>query len=367
MLKPPAADATSRAALIALPLLAIAASYAPAGAYDAAPAAVTWERDISEIVERRCASCHAPGGFASIPLTTYDEARPYAEAMRKLTASGEMPPWGAAPGVGDFANDRRLSAEEIDLMAAWAEGGALESITTAEAPPLEPEAEHAADERGPEDRLTGGTLVPLAPARVDRAMQRTASATLQLPAGLVLTAWTVEPGTPAIVERVDLEIGSRWLGTWAPGETGIAFPPDTGVPLAASTLLTARIAYRSPAEGAVDFTRLRIWMAREERPKSVRELTVVRSWRAVNPVDLIAIRPAREGDRVEVVARLPRNRVERLGLLTAPSRVPHPTYQLARPLPLAAGAVIETTAPVRLLYAAPPAPPPPTGTRRRSS
>ena len=44
-----------------------------------------------------------------------------------------MPPWPADPHFGKFSNDRSLSREEIDMLVAWADGGAREG-DPAEAP-----------------------------------------------------------------------------------------------------------------------------------------------------------------------------------------------------------------------------------------
>ena len=194
--------------------------------------------------------------------------------------------------------------------------------------------------------------MPLASAVIAEATDRAASVTLQLPAGLRLTRWSFEPGTPAIVERVDLELGPRWLGTWTPGNDPIGLPAGTGVPLPASARFTARITYRAPAERAVDYSRLRIWMDRDARPVTLREGTIVRSWRIAEPVEIVALRPAREDGALEVVARFANGRVEPIAALAPPVRAPHPTYVLARPLALPAGARVETTGAVRLLYTA---------------
>ena len=167
-----------------------------------------------------------------------------------------------------------------------------------------------------------------------------------------LTAWTFEPGIPFSVERVDLEVGSRWLGTWTPGERSIEFPDDAGVPLTTSALFTARIEYRAPAAPAVDQSRLRVWITKNAKSKTVREAVVVRSWRAAEPVNLVALRPSTEARAVEVIARLPNGGVEAVAALVAPSRGAHPTYQLTRPLSLPAGARIEATSSVHLLYTA---------------
>jgi len=59
-------------------------------------------------------------------LIGYEEARPWAKAIRDEVSSRRMPPWGAVAGVGDFAGDPSLSTPEIDMLVAWVEGGAPE-------------------------------------------------------------------------------------------------------------------------------------------------------------------------------------------------------------------------------------------------
>ena len=86
---------------------------------------ITWTQEISRIVYKRCAGCHGPGGKA-MSLITYEEARPWAKAIRDEVSSRRMPPWGAVAGIGDFAGDPSLSTPEIDMLVAWVEGGAPE-------------------------------------------------------------------------------------------------------------------------------------------------------------------------------------------------------------------------------------------------
>jgi mono/diheme cytochrome c family protein len=314
---------------------------------------VTWAREIAPLVTRRCASCHMRGGFA-FSLTTYDDARPWAVAIKEVVLAGEMPPWGAAPGVGHFANDRSLTRHEMELIAAWVDGGAPRETPNSQGPNSQgPNSQTAGVGSSAVGSWTlgidGGTLVPLASAVIATAMQRTASVTLQLPAGLSLVAWTFDPGTPAIVERADLELGTRWLGTWTPGDRAVEYPANAGVPLGGSALFTARIVYRAPAARVLDHSGFRIWTTKESRARTIREATVVRSWRPTNAVEMFALRPAGTDD-VEAVARFANGRIEPLGTFRAPARAPHPTYRFARPIALAAGARVEVTKPVRLLY-----------------
>jgi hypothetical protein len=97
-----------------------------AWAHDAPTTKLTWTREISRIVTARCAGCHQPGGTAPFSLLTYADARPWAVAIKEEVLQRKMPPWPAAKGFGEFANDYSLPQEEINLLAEWAEGGAPE-------------------------------------------------------------------------------------------------------------------------------------------------------------------------------------------------------------------------------------------------
>src|ERR1043166_4527307 len=61
---------------------------------------------------------------APILLITYQDARPYARAIKEKVVARAMPPWFADPHFGTFANDVSLTRKEIDIIAAWGGGGA---------------------------------------------------------------------------------------------------------------------------------------------------------------------------------------------------------------------------------------------------
>jgi hypothetical protein len=96
-------------------------------AHDRITTRVTWDREIAPIFEARCVECHRPGGRSTIPLTSYQQARPWAVAIKEEVLTRRMPKWSAARGYGDFANDPSLSPFEIALIAAWVDGGAPET------------------------------------------------------------------------------------------------------------------------------------------------------------------------------------------------------------------------------------------------
>ena len=90
------------------------------------PAAPTFSKDVAPILYKNCVACHRPGEIAPMSLLDYASARPWAKAIRQAVLSRKMPPWFADPKHGSFANDPRLSDQEISTIKAWADAGSAE-------------------------------------------------------------------------------------------------------------------------------------------------------------------------------------------------------------------------------------------------
>jgi hypothetical protein len=114
----------SKAELQALVGIIVLTAWVVARAHDVTTH-VTWNREISRIVYARCATCHRPGGSA-FSLLSYQEANPWANAIKEEVLRRRMPPWGAVKGFGSFRNEQALTQEELDLIANWVNGGAPE-------------------------------------------------------------------------------------------------------------------------------------------------------------------------------------------------------------------------------------------------
>ena len=82
--------------------------------------------EVAPIISKHCVSCHRPGQMAPMSLTTYQEVRPWARAIRMQVVAGDMPPWLPEAGYGEFSNQRRLSNDQIDLIQQWVADGAIE-------------------------------------------------------------------------------------------------------------------------------------------------------------------------------------------------------------------------------------------------
>jgi hypothetical protein len=70
---------------------------------------VTFNKDVLPILQENCQSCHHPGGIALMALMTYEDARPWAKAMKAKLITRQMPPWFADSGFAKLRNAPRLT------------------------------------------------------------------------------------------------------------------------------------------------------------------------------------------------------------------------------------------------------------------
>jgi tetratricopeptide (TPR) repeat protein len=84
---------------------------------------VTFNRDIAPIIFKNCTPCHRPGEAGPFPLLTYEDAQSHARQMVVQTARRYMPPWLPAPSDFAFADEMRLTDEQIGTIRAWYEAG----------------------------------------------------------------------------------------------------------------------------------------------------------------------------------------------------------------------------------------------------
>src|SRR5258708_26747968 len=124
----------------------------------------TFYKEVLPLLQKNCQECHRPGEVAPMSLMTYSDARPWAKAMKAAVLTQKMPPWFADPQYGHFANDRRLSQEEINILSAWADNGALEG--------------DAKDKPAPKEFLSGWKLKPDVVIEMPEAFQLPAKSTI---------------------------------------------------------------------------------------------------------------------------------------------------------------------------------------------
>jgi hypothetical protein len=87
---------------------------------------VTFTKDVAPILQEKCQECHQPGSIAPMSLITYEDARPWARAIREKVVQREMPPWHIDKSVGiqKFKNDFSLNDDQIATLVNWVDEGA---------------------------------------------------------------------------------------------------------------------------------------------------------------------------------------------------------------------------------------------------
>jgi hypothetical protein len=110
-------------------LLLTAAQSAPIPAHKP-----TFYKDVLPILQDHCQVCHRPGEIAPVPLVTYEDAKRLAAPMKQAVMSKQMPPWFADPRYGKFSNDPSLTPQQIQLISAWVDSGAVAGLPK-DAPP----------------------------------------------------------------------------------------------------------------------------------------------------------------------------------------------------------------------------------------
>ena len=136
--------------LLVLAVVGLAVPFSGVRAASAAvPDEVTFTKHIAPILQRSCENCHRQDGVAPMSLRTYEEVRPWARSIKQRTGigprAGVMPPWYIEKNIGiqKYKNDPSLSADEIAMIAKWADNGAPRG-NPADMPPAKHYADSAA-------------------------------------------------------------------------------------------------------------------------------------------------------------------------------------------------------------------------------
>jgi hypothetical protein len=306
--------------------------------------AVTWSSDIAPLVQKRCLGCHVPDGSSGVPLDSYERARALAPQIKRAVLEHRMPPWPAARGFGDFANDRSLSPIETSLFVAWIDGGSPNGGAADIA--LSPDVASASG--APASDLHAITL------QADARSVSESVASFELPTGLTqaawFAAWEFQPGNRALVEQADLSIaGGDRIGTWVPPEGITRFPPGVAQRLPAGSRLAVTVFYKKTRGPATDRSRVVLYPSPPPRRMLRHQRLSCGSWRVPGPIEVLALRPSvpRSGERFEAIARRPDGAVDALCWIHAYQLRYEPTYRFRRPvqLPAATDVVLHSTEP----------------------
>jgi mono/diheme cytochrome c family protein len=268
---------------------------------------VTFSKQIVRIFQDRCQACHRPGEVAPFSLTTWADAHARKNDILEAVESRYMPPWKAVVGHGEFTNVRRLTDDEIALIARWVGAGGPEGDRR-DLPPPRPFP--TGWELGPPDAVIAMEQPYTVPART-KDIYRCFSVPIALAGEWnFIRASEVLPGNRKVVHHVQtfLDIAGRsveldraepgpgytcfggpgfdsagGLGGWAPGLGPLAIPSRVAWRVPPRARLVIQVHYHNPGDAPqTDTTRIGLHFT---APPFERRLAAVRAraWDFVIP------------------------------------------------------------------------------------
>ncbi|CAN5613649.1 hypothetical protein BH23PLA1_BH23PLA1_40960 [soil metagenome] len=265
----------------------------------------TYSKDVALILQKHCQECHRGDQIGPFPMMTYEQARKRAADIALVTDLRRMPPWPASPDYGPgFAHDRSLSGEEIEILNAWAEAGALEGTPDDLPPPREFTSGWTIGEPDLIIEMPEDFEVPADGPDIYRCFV----IPLDLPEDVQVVGLEYRPGNPSVVHHilgyVDVHGKARKLdeadpdrpgydcfggpmidihgdlGGWAPGSNAEVLPEGVGRILPAKADIVLQVHYHPSGKAETDRSRIGLKLA--PRDQSIRQAF---HWWAVGDMD----------------------------------------------------------------------------------
>ncbi len=249
--------------------------------------AVTFHKDVEPILQNRCQSCHRPGEAGPMPLLTYQQARPWAKAIKSALLTGKMPPWQADPRYGKFSNDLRLAPGEKETLLAWVDGGAPEG-SPADAP--KPRA------------FVEGWRIPAPDMVFEMPQPFNVPANgaidyqyISVPTHFTEDKWVeaveVRPGNRAAVHHAIVVVDSpggneeEYLAGYAPGMTPQSWKPGQARLIKAGSTLVFQMHYQSAGKPMTDRSKIGLIFAKKPATEQIVAMQAAAHWIAIPPND----------------------------------------------------------------------------------
>ncbi len=239
----------------------------------------SYYQDLKPVIDQMCIRCHQPGAIKEdVPLTTYEEVAAWAEPIKALVESGEMPPWAADSSCTDYKYDESLTDSERAMVAEWVDEGAhagspeLPSNPAREISfatlsredleiemPVEYVAQTSPDDYRcflipwPSDKTKFITGFGAKPGNT-QVVHHIIAYLVEPQAKEAFEAWDAADELPGYAcyggpsgpgGSLGLGTGVRFIGGWAPGGVGSDFPEGTGMRVEPGSLVALQIHYNT--------------------------------------------------------------------------------------------------------------------------
>lgn len=270
-----------------MPRLAFTLAFCTTSGF-AATGSVTFHKDVEPLLQAHCQNCHRPGEIGPMSLLTYQDARPWAKAIKQAVITRRMPPWFADSSVQHYRNDASLSPGEIETLVYWVDAGAPEGDARSAPPPhnfvegwsigqpdliVEIPQYHVPATGTIEytyvilpTRFTEDRWVVAAEIRPgNRAVMHHAALHVRPPESRWLKEYP--PGEPFVPVRggsagEERHADDEWLTNYAPGRPAYALPPDTAFLVRAGSDFVLQFHYTPNGTAATDRSKIGLIFAK---------------------------------------------------------------------------------------------------------
>ncbi len=238
---------------------------------------VTYAKEVSRILQKRCQECHRTGQIGPMALASYDDAKAWAKTIHEVVSQQRMPPWHADPRFGEFSNDRHLPAGERDTLLAWVEQGCPKGDDKDLPPPKEfpegwtigtPDAVYTMAE---EFKVPATGVISYKRFVVDPGYKE----------DMWVQAAECRPGNRAVVHHVLVYIQARGrpiyspdgtamtLSGWAPGDMPAVYPAGTARKVPAGAKLVFEVHYTPNGTEQTDRSSVGVIFAKQPPEREV--------------------------------------------------------------------------------------------------
>lgn len=267
----------SRLSLAAFAIFAPWGWTAPSSVFADEVRKVDYAKDVAAILQAKCQNCHRPNQAAPFSLLTYEQAKRWSSSIAEVVEEGRMPPWHAAPGHLEFANDRSLSPDQKATLSAWVRQGCPPGDLT-QAPPAR---EFSSDWK----IGTPDVVLAMPKPFAVKAEGTIPYQWVRIPTNFTEDKWIqaaeVRPGDRRVLHHilvfVDSDGGLRprdgldtkaQLCGYAPGDVPSIFPAGTAKKIPAGSVLWLQIHYTPVGKATTDQSSIGLVFAKNEDVKA---------------------------------------------------------------------------------------------------
>ncbi|HKA16866.1 MAG TPA: cytochrome c [Blastocatellia bacterium] len=277
--------------------------FALASAHEPITTKVRFNKEVIRVLQRSCLGCHRPGGIA-MSLATYEEARPWAKAIKEEMLEKRMPPWRAVKGYGEFRNSPPLTQRDVDLVVNWVEGGAPKGDVK-DLPPapllsndwalgnpdlvVKPKAESRIAADADDYRIFVLTTLKEDNKLVAIDLQPGNGSVVHCAKFFLVKGAGESTGEPMVPVKIDETVVSNdlrsatVLGTWVPGQRIASLDEGLAYLLPAGSRIVVKMHYRGAGEAAGDLSTFGLYFAKTAPRALIQEIQIT------NPDALIPV------------------------------------------------------------------------------